>query len=78
MWCVSNNQEAACYCGSVRSSAYLAHGHRQRLDNLLVRHGNNTLAVDLNDPVADANAATLGYAASHQTADLRAEERHFT
>lgn len=59
------------------SSAYLTHGDRQRLDNLFVRHGNNTLAVYLNDPVADADAATLGDAASHQAADLRAEERLF-
>lgn len=60
------------------SFAYLTHGDRQRLDNLLMRHGNNTLAVYLNDPVANANAATLGYAASHQAADLRGEERLFT
>lgn len=59
------------------SCAYLTHGDRQRLDNLLVRHGNDTLAVYLNDPVANANTATLGYAASHQAADLRAEERLF-
>lgn len=42
-----------------------------------MRHGNNTLAVYLNDPVANADTATLGYAASHQAADLRAEGRHF-
>lgn len=58
---------------SVKTSsfAYLTHGDRQRLDNLLMRHGNDTLTVDLNDPVADANAAALGYAAPHQAADLR-------
>lgn len=69
----SSDQEAACYCGS----AYLTHGDRQRLDNLLVRHGNDALAVNLNDPVANADAAALGYAASHQAADLRGEERPF-
>lgn len=54
---------------------HLTHGDRQRLDDLLVRHGDHALAVYLDDSVADADAAALGYAASHQAADLRAEER---
>lgn len=58
---------------SVKTSsfAYLTHGDRQRLDDLLMRHGNDTLPVDLNDSVPDANTAALGYAAPHQAADLR-------
>lgn len=66
-----------CYCGSARSFAHLTHRDRQRLDDLLMRHGNDTLAVYLNDPVPNTDAAALGDAASHQTADLRVEERHF-
>lgn len=58
-------------------AAYLTHGHRERLDNLLMRHGNDALAVYLNDSVPDANTAALGYAAPHQTADLR-RKRRFT
>lgn len=53
------------------SFAHLTHGDRERLDNLLMRHGDHTLTVYLDDPVPDANTATLGYAAPHQTADLR-------
>lgn len=57
--------------------AYLTHGDRKRLDDLLMRHGNDTLTVYLDDSVADANAAALGDAAPHQAADLR-RERCFT
>lgn len=36
-----------------------------------MRHGNDTLTVDFDDPVSDTHAAPLGNATSHQAADLR-------
>lgn len=59
-------------------ASYLAHWDGESLDNLLVRHSNHTLTVDLDDPVPDAHAASLGDAASHQAANLRGTGRHFS
>lgn len=55
--------------------SYLTHGDRQSLNNLLVRHGNNTLPVYFDDSVPDSDAASLGNPASHQTADLTKTHR---
>jgi len=40
-----------------------------------VRRGDHALAVDLDDAVADADAASLRDAASHQAADLPSKTR---
>lgn len=45
----------------------------QRLDDLVVRRGNDTLPIYFNDAVPNTNTSSLCYAATHQTADLQQE-----
>ena len=49
----------------------LADSRGQHVDDLLVRHGHHTLALDLDDAVTDAHAAALRDAAPQQAADLK-------
>lgn len=70
----SNQWKLASCC--MRSS-YLTHWDGQGLNNLLMCHGNNTLTIYFNDSVSNTNAASLSYATSHQTADLRLWKRRF-
>lgn len=51
--------------------SYLTNGDGQVLDNLLMCHGNNALAIYFNDSVSNTNTASLRDATSHQTADLQ-------
>ena len=56
----------------IQGSSYLSHGVRQNLDDLLVRRRHHTLAIYLDDAVADADASSLSDASPHQAADLHA------
>lgn len=40
------------------------------MDDLLVRCGYNTLAIDFDDPMSHADASSLSYPPSHEAADL--------
>lgn len=55
--------------------SHLSDSIGQDLDDLVVWRGDDTLPVDFNDAVPDANATSLCYTAPHQTADLQQEER---
>ncbi len=55
--------------------SHLSDSIGQDLDDLVVRRGDDTLPVDFNDAVPDANASSLCYTAPHQTADLQQQER---
>jgi len=51
---------------------HLSNSRRQHADDLLMRYGNDTLSIDVDDAVSDPHAATLCYASSQKTADLYA------
>ena len=48
----------------------LSHRRGQEVDYPVVGDGDDALAVDLDDAVADAHPSTLGDATAEQTADL--------
>lgn len=50
---------------------HLAYTGGQEVDNPLVRDGHHALPVDLDDPVAHPDAASLCYSSPQQTADLK-------
>lgn len=52
-------------------NSYLSHGIGQDLNDFFVRCRNHTLAVDLDDTVADAYASSLSDTSPHQAADLQ-------
>jgi len=49
---------------------HLADSRCQHAHNLLMRYGNDTLSVDVDDAMADPHSTTLRYASSQQTTDL--------
>ena len=46
-------------------ATYLSHCSGQEFHNVLVWRRNHTLAIYLNNPVADSNASSLRYTATH-------------
>lgn len=50
--------------------SHLSDSISQDLDDLIMWRGDNTLTVDFNDAVPNADASSLCYTAPHQTADL--------
>lgn len=55
---------------SLGPHAYLPHSVGEDVDDLLVRGGDHTLPVDLDDPMPHSDSSPLGYPPSHEAADL--------
>lgn len=71
--CFYDKIKSNCACKHFIAS-HLSDCIGQDLDDLVVRCGDDTLPIYFNDAVPDANASSLCYTATHQTADLQQEE----
>ena len=74
--CKKSRKEAIIHTS--KEGPYLSHRCCQKIDDPLVRHCHDALAVDLDDAVAHAHAAALGDAAAQEAADLEEREKVLT